>query len=294
MSSAAPPEASPPQTLRLPDERVLAFAEYGDPEGRPLLALHGTPGSRLFAACLHTAAHEAGVRVVCPDRPGCGGSDPDPSTSFTGYCRDLRALLDHLQLRRATLAAISGGGGYALAAAATMPERLHIVLLCSALLPGAPREAFAGGAGLQRLLPGLARRAPRLLAALLARQHRTLLRRDPDAGDPFVRRFPPVDRQVLHDRAVRDTLLRDATEGLRQTATATIEELARYTRPLSTPLTDITIPIEIVHGHEDRNVPVGVARWAHTRLPSSSLTLLPDTGHLLAFSHSHELFRRVV
>ena len=46
---------------RLPDGRAIGFAEYGDPDGLPVLALHGTPGvqstsvrnpkKKLLAAC---------------------------------------------------------------------------------------------------------------------------------------------------------------------------------------------------------------------------------------------------
>src|SRR5262249_47680459 len=32
--------------LELPDERILAWREYGPPEGRPVLRFQGTPGSR--------------------------------------------------------------------------------------------------------------------------------------------------------------------------------------------------------------------------------------------------------
>jgi len=34
--------------LRLPDGRQLCYAEYGDPEGVPVMLIHGSPGHRLF------------------------------------------------------------------------------------------------------------------------------------------------------------------------------------------------------------------------------------------------------
>ena len=36
------------QIHRLPDGRKLAYAEYGDAHGTPVLLVHGNPGSRLF------------------------------------------------------------------------------------------------------------------------------------------------------------------------------------------------------------------------------------------------------
>jgi pimeloyl-ACP methyl ester carboxylesterase len=68
------------ETVDLPDGRRLGHADFGDPEGAPLLHLHGTPGSRLdFATDRYDAAlREAGVRFIAVDRPGFGMSDPKP------------------------------------------------------------------------------------------------------------------------------------------------------------------------------------------------------------------------
>src|SRR5699024_1947321 len=62
----------------LPDGRRLAYSEQGDPAGRPLLLLHGTPGSRLQRHPDGELARRAGVRLVTVDRPGFGLSDPAP------------------------------------------------------------------------------------------------------------------------------------------------------------------------------------------------------------------------
>jgi pimeloyl-ACP methyl ester carboxylesterase len=45
-----PPSTSPRAdlTLDLPSGRTLAYAEWGDPAGKPVLLLHRSPGSRLF------------------------------------------------------------------------------------------------------------------------------------------------------------------------------------------------------------------------------------------------------
>ena len=41
------PVDSSKQIIVLADGRALCFAEWGDPEGFPVFALHGTPGGRL-------------------------------------------------------------------------------------------------------------------------------------------------------------------------------------------------------------------------------------------------------
>ena len=66
-------DAQSPEYLDI-DGRRVAYATYGDPEGRPVVFCHGTPGSRLLARLLDAPATRRGVRVLAPDRPGVGES----------------------------------------------------------------------------------------------------------------------------------------------------------------------------------------------------------------------------
>jgi pimeloyl-ACP methyl ester carboxylesterase len=70
--------ASTYDRLRLPDGRILAFAEYGSRAGVPIIRCHGAPSCRLEGAPLAEAATGLGVRLVVPDRPGMGQSDIRP------------------------------------------------------------------------------------------------------------------------------------------------------------------------------------------------------------------------
>ncbi|MFF4180934.1 alpha/beta fold hydrolase [Streptomyces sp. NPDC001750] len=103
----------PPETVRIegPGGRRIAYCSYGDPDAAPAIVLHGTPGSRYEGVALQRAATDAGVRLIFPDRPGYGGTDPVPGRGFHRWNDDFLSLLDHLGQERATLVAISGGGG---------------------------------------------------------------------------------------------------------------------------------------------------------------------------------------
>ena len=69
------------RTVRTPDGRVLAVEEAGDPAGRPVLVHNGTPNSRhLYGPDTRDAA-ERGLRLIGYDRPGYGGSSPQPGRS---------------------------------------------------------------------------------------------------------------------------------------------------------------------------------------------------------------------
>ena len=57
---------------RLPDGRRVGYADYGDPDGFPVFALHGTPGSRTMFRLADASAALKGLRLIAPDRPGYG------------------------------------------------------------------------------------------------------------------------------------------------------------------------------------------------------------------------------
>jgi hypothetical protein len=63
--------------ITLRDGRTLAYAQYGAPDGRPIIHCHGTPSSRVEGDLLFSgnSAAEVGVRIVVPDRPGMGRSE---------------------------------------------------------------------------------------------------------------------------------------------------------------------------------------------------------------------------
>ncbi len=90
-------------SVTLPDGRVLAYEEYGDPAGFPVLSFHGGMSSRLDAAPAHEAAVAAGVRLVSPDRPGMGLSTYQPGRRLLDWPADVERLVcgpRHRALRR--------------------------------------------------------------------------------------------------------------------------------------------------------------------------------------------------
>ena len=78
-------------TLRTRDDRVLAYKEFGDPNGKPVIAMHGTPGSRIGPHLRALRLYPRGIRLISYDRPGYGGSGRRPGP------RAARPALDRLR-----------------------------------------------------------------------------------------------------------------------------------------------------------------------------------------------------
>ena len=70
-------------TLRLRDGRQLAYAEYGNPGGSPVMLFHGNPSSRLSWGLIPGSPFRPHLRLIAPDRPGLRslGLPAGPSTA---------------------------------------------------------------------------------------------------------------------------------------------------------------------------------------------------------------------
>jgi pimeloyl-ACP methyl ester carboxylesterase len=279
--------------LLLADGRRLAFAEFGDRDGRPCMYFHFTPGSRLDpAAVFHGKAQLLdGVRLVAIDRPGFGRSDRQPGRSFVDWPNDVTAVADRLDIDKLAVLGVSGGGGYALACAARIPERLDCVAIVSGLGPVYRTEARQGMAAANRILYGLSLRAPFLargLASIIFRVvARTLARppRTPAKGAAATGIWnDPTARPALL-ATLREAVIRPGTRGL-------VDELALYARPWGFALEDITIDVHLWHGTRDTNVPLALAQHVADAIPRSTLTLI-DGDHLAPIDHIDEAINMI-
>src|ERR1700752_4160083 len=109
------------RTLEAADGRTLAFAVWGDPDGFPLLSLHGTPGCRLQRWPREDLYIELGVCLVTHDRAGYGRSDRHHGRRVVDEVGDVRALADELGFDRFGVSGGSGGGPHVVAGAAVLP-----------------------------------------------------------------------------------------------------------------------------------------------------------------------------
>ena len=213
VTTGSPP---PLRLLTLPDGRRLACAEYGDPNGLPVLVLHGTPGSRLMFAL-------ADIRLIAPERPGYGLSDYRPAASLAHIAEDLGAVADAYGLDRFAIIGVSGGAPFAVAAASSMPDRISLLALVCPV-----GELANDQLRLSRFQRFLFRRLARRPWAtrLFFRRLRTMVFRSPDSAYRWLMaRLRAPDRELLARPKVKASLQAVTSEGLRPGAEGAAQDL---------------------------------------------------------------------
>src|SRR5215472_7965331 len=123
------------RTIPVGSERELCVDMAGEPEGKPILVHAGEPMSRLLYSGWIADAEKKGIRLICYDRPGYGGSTAHPGYTVASAAQDVLAIAEALGHDRLGIWGISGGGPYALACAALLPGLAVAVAAVASIAP---------------------------------------------------------------------------------------------------------------------------------------------------------------
>lgn len=276
------------------DGRELAWTEFGDRQGAPIVAFHGSPGSGYdFAGVSETAAGK-GVRLIAVDRPGYGLSTFDPARSYESGAHDIGELADHLGIDRFAVIGHSSGGPNAAACAWFLADRLS----CCAIVSGpAPPEAGISKHEVMRqnrIALRLQLTAPRLMSAAWGAGLRQAQRR-PDKVLAYMRRTLPACDVAVIERPDTAAGLRVAfARPVSRTAGhAAVQDIQLEHKPCGFRLGDIAISVHVWHGDADRNVVVANGRYQAKAIPGSTLHEMAHEGHWLIYGRFAEILDSV-
>jgi pimeloyl-ACP methyl ester carboxylesterase len=252
------------QFLTTADGRNLCFAEWGRPDGVPVITLHGSPGSRLgVAAETEAVVTELGGRLITYDRPGYGRSDPrDPSTRVVDHVDDVRAIANRLGVDRFSITGNSGGAPHALAVAGRLPDQVLRVSNTGAIAP----LHLVGLDEWQRDQDGA------------TREYTAAVRASAEVCATLFQRLDAEMRAALAD----DDPMHDATlEQTRQGVAAWVHDERALELPWGFDVGDISAPTVIYANPNDTVTPPNHAEWLVAHIRSAVLVASANApGHV--------------
>jgi pimeloyl-ACP methyl ester carboxylesterase len=262
--------------------RELCVEVAGSASERTILTHWGTPNSRhLFDPWVDDAAARD-IRLICYDRPGYGGSTPQPGRSVADGAADVRAIAADLGIERLAMWGFSGGGPYTLACAALLPD-----LVAAAAVVGSP--APWGAPGLD-YFAGMGGANVEDMQLYLSDQDasRKKIRKDweetisvtPDqVAESFKTLLSEVDAAVLTGEFAR-YLVRCIRDGLAPGEQGWWDDGVADISPWGFNLDSIRVPVQVWHGREDRFVPYQHGQWLAEHVPGAEPHLSATDGHL--------------
>ena len=256
------------QDVRTRDGRVLRVHDADPGAGRAALTIvwhHGSPQTGAPLDPLLEAAAARGIRLVSYGRPSYGGSSPQAGRDVASAAGDVARIADELGVERFATMGASGGGPHALACGALLGERVTGVACLAGLAPYT--EDFDWFAGMAA--PG------GLRAALGGRDERARFAETDEFDEAS---FIAADWDAL--RGAWASLGVDAGRADAAGPDGLIDDDVAFVAPWGFDVAQVAAPALLVHGGEDRVVPLAHAEWLLRRCPRAELWLRPRDGHV--------------
>ena len=223
-------------------------------------------------------------RVIAPDLPGFGESDkPRISYTLEYYTHFLKRFTQELELGSFSLGGLSMGGQISLNFTLQFSCLvMRLILVGSAGLGTKLRWQVLGRLGSQ--IPGLqesvrktAARSPRTIKRSL----QLLLHNQQRVTDELVHELSRAIAVPGAGRAWRSYLANEM-------------DYSGFRHGLVDRLAEITLPTLILHGANDKFIPVRWAKKAHQLMPNSKLAIFPECGHWLPREKTAEFTHQVL
>lgn len=250
----------------------LHYKDWG--RGRPVILIHGWPLSSDTFDDLGLAIADAGMRAIAYDRRGFGRSDqPWDGYDYDTFADDLAAVIEHTGARDAALVGFSMGGGEVVRYMSRHEGR-HVaraVLIASVvpyMLKNATNPDGVDQTVFDQIVAGIREDRP----AFWAR---------------FFKDFYGVPSSPVSAEVIDWSCSVSMQASLKATLDCATAFSATDFRP---DLAALTVPTLIIHGTDDKTVPIALtSRKAAAGVPGSTLVEYDGGPHGLLASHKKRL-----
>jgi pimeloyl-ACP methyl ester carboxylesterase len=271
------------QVVKVPDGRRLSVESLGDPDGKPVFLLHGTPGGRNGPRPRGIVFHRLGIRLLSYDRPGYPGSDRLRDRKVADAAIDVEAIADYFEIERFSVVGRSGGAPHALACAGA--ARLNTRVICAAALCSlAPynAEGLDWKAGMADSNVTAYREAEKDLPALIATLNERAVEARNSSEGLLKTLWPELggpDRNVIGDIALRRIIARNHVEALNGTIDGWIDDVLALSHDWGFDLSGIIAPVKLWSGSRDVFSPITHSYWLEKHIDSAELEEASGAAH---------------
>jgi pimeloyl-ACP methyl ester carboxylesterase len=274
------------QTIKLQDGRTLGYAEYGNPEGKPIFYFHGNPGTRTEAKISELTLANQDARIISIDRPGLGLSDFKKDRTILDWPDDVVELADSLGIDKFTILGVCGGAPYVLACAYKIPKRCKSVGIIAAL--GPVNRITKRLEGVSKRIVFINKRVPFVFRFYfwykMARHARS-------TDEKRIRKrmflhvtknFSPPDKKIIKKPKIIDILVERMRDVGRISTKGAVYDRKLLFRSWGFKLEEISEKVKVFlwQGDYDKTVPISVGKYMAKLIPNCQAKFFPDEGHI--------------
>ncbi len=278
--------------LILGDGRRLQYAEYGDPQGLPVVHIHGVLGCRYERLPDDGLTSGLGVRLIIPDRPGYGLSDPAPGCGYLDFADDLLQLLDHLDIPQCSIVGLSVGAIYGSAFAYQSPARLRSLAMVSTTPPFRSFADFTGVPASLKLLIAFSKYLPS------AAQMITEIAISNACKNPgkFLANIPScaADQAVFHHTLLQGHIEQCLLTGSKDCHVGFVNDILLSAQPWPFAVDGIQTTVNFWHGTEDQHSPISRIQPVIDAIANKCFHRIKGGGHFLIYEHWQKILGSLI
>ncbi|MCB1775407.1 MAG: alpha/beta hydrolase [Gammaproteobacteria bacterium] len=260
-------------TLQTDHGTRIALAEFGPTAGFPVVFCHGAPGSRLEATPLAQVCSSHGLRLICPNRPGYGGSDLNPGAGLDDWAADICDVWSQLGISRFSVLGFSGGAPFAMALAHLAGDAvLHLGLVS----PLWTWESCAGDLRPEtRMLWQLGHDDP----VTCRQQLQSMASTGDQLADWLMNYYGESERKIYEKEPYRSAFVDNCREVMQQGYDGVLNDMRLHVEPWPFDPGSVNTPTTCWHGRDDGVIPVATSERVKASLPHCDVKVLPGQGH---------------
>ena len=277
---------------KLKDGRNLAYAEYGDFNGKPVFYAHGGPGSHLEGKLFHNAAKKYGFRFIATDRPGMGDSTYLKNRTLLDYPSDISELADVLGINKFGVMGWSAGGAHTTVCGYAIPERLLFNFSFAgytnfAELPEAEKYLKSK---MDQISVGLSKTHPKLFKMFFDIMGFSEKHMPKSYFKALMKEVTKTDQKIAKDEKFHQLFMEDQAEAFKQGSKGVTTDAAVHYVDWGFRLKDIPVKLNVFHGTNDTMVPFEYGKNIAENVPNCNLHAIKGEGHLFPYKHLNEIF----
>jgi len=300
------PNLSGNHFITLRDGRKLSYLDYKNPSKNKvnntpqdvILLLHNLMGSAYeIPPDSDQVIRDQGLRIIIPERPGYGDSDPKKNRNHQDFCQDIKELLNTLKIEKVKVIAHSIGGVYALALAEFLPERVERIAMVNAVTRvDDMRQAKPVPILVTAVLQSV-RFAPFLIELILKMAIGKDLEEFYEQQLTYIR--PTVegraaDINLLSRRNYRDYSILNLKQSSKQGVSTWANELSLSFTEWDFKVTNTQMEYQFWHGDQDDVISIHAAKRLAKNLNTINFNHLKNETHFLFSRHFNQVVEQLI
>lgn len=275
-------------------DECIAWEEFGDPNGTPILYFHPIEGA-LLTPEIANAARRHGLRIIAPWRPHHGETTAKTHgmKAVDEFADRLPAFLDHLGIDKCFTLATQAGAPYMFAFLQKHPTLVRAAIGAGSFLPIYDAEGLASYRPAHRRQIRLVRLAP-----TFAKIYQRAMLATIGTGDfhRFVEEFYrdcARELAAIQKPAMVRMLRSAATYVVRGRFVGTAETMITWAADWSQLCHGIEVPVHLIYGDEDSTISRAEAERVCARFGFQPPEFVPEAGSFLLHDRTDFMFARI-